>query len=506
MYKMCGFKRIKAYIKRKKQDSAYTNFVKECSGQMTVYLTLVLSVLLPLIMMMIDGARTSACKETLESVTEMGMDSILAEYHKVLLDRYGLLLIDTSYGEMEGSLENTKEHLKSYMAYNLCPKKDLLSAIGSRDLLGLSSEGIDFLSVYRATDNGGAVFRYMAYHYIIEKYGLGILETVEDIKSEHGEYELICGQEEDPLQDFKEAQIAITELTVERPENAGEDWEEPTKDEPASSELAVDAHGLLRKVCEGSLSGTEVHLENYASHRSLVVGDGMNPDWEDPSDVIETVIFNEYLLNVCGCYGEEKDDSVMKYQLEYIIVGKDKDVDNLKSIVWQLFGYRGIVNAITFGRGVDRTAAVNAMAASLSYITFCPEAEPIYKALIKAAWVIAESMCDVKKLMHGKKVPLVKGSSEWETSLIDALSMHIPDGTGEGSGLSYKDHLRLLLFEANLQKRTMRAIDIIEMDVRHITGQNNFRMDNCIAGGELQFVFDSKYGHSFLLKRKFSYY
>lgn len=493
---------------RKKEMCCLKNFAKTSSysAQMTIYLTLVLAVLIPLLMMMIDGARNSACKSTLEAVTEMGMDSILAEYHKELLDRYGLLLIDTSYGEMSGSLDNTKEHLKSYMMYNLHPKKDLLSAIGSRDLLGLDVEGIDFISASRATDGKGEVFRYLACQYMLEKVGISYLETMGDLDTEYANFELYSGKNDNPMKELMEAQKSIDQLTVTKPEDAGEDWEEPEKDQPAQEVTSVNRSGILKKVCSGSISGASANLDVYASKRDLVAGSGMNPAWKESLEFAEAFFFNEYLLTMMGYYGQEREDSLLQYQIEYIIAGKDNDKENLKKIAWQIFGMRVLINSGLISKSAARVEKIKTMAWGMAFVTFSPEAKPAYEELLKTAWIVAESLCDVKKLMHGKKIPLDKKSDEWETSLWEGLSLNLKIGSDEGRGMDYKDYLRFMLLEVGIDKRTMRAMDIVEMDIRRITGNNDFRLDNCIAGGEVQYIFTNIYGNAFLMKRKFSYY
>lgn len=68
-------------------------------GYITVFLTLSLTLILSLVFTVIEGARISAIRMKFECVADIGMNSVLAEYHRELLEQYDLLFVDMSYGE-----------------------------------------------------------------------------------------------------------------------------------------------------------------------------------------------------------------------------------------------------------------------------------------------------------------------------------------------------------------------------------------------------------------------
>ena len=57
---------------------------------------------------------------------------------------------------------------------------------------------------------------------------------------------------------------------------------------------------------------------------------GTAENYEEWEALKQKVFFHEYLLRYLGRYGQEKQDSPLWYQTEYVIVGKDNDTDNLK--------------------------------------------------------------------------------------------------------------------------------------------------------------------------------
>ena len=54
-------------------------------------------------------------------------------------------------------------------------------------------------------------------------------------------------------------------------------------------------------------------------------------------DLEEKVFFHEYLLEYLGRYGQEKQESPLWYQTEYVIMGGDNDRENLKGVVNRIF-------------------------------------------------------------------------------------------------------------------------------------------------------------------------
>ena len=57
---------------------------KSIGAYLTVYLALVMSVLLSLCLALIEGARSKAVMLEAECVVDIGMNSVLAEYHREL--------------------------------------------------------------------------------------------------------------------------------------------------------------------------------------------------------------------------------------------------------------------------------------------------------------------------------------------------------------------------------------------------------------------------------------
>ena len=98
-----------------------------------------------------------------------------------------------------------------------------------------------------------------------------------------------------------------------------------------------------------------------------------------------------------------------------------------------------------------------------------PELAEAVKHAILAAWAYAESVSDVRILLDGGHVSLIKTEAQWRTSLEhigDCLNVSADETSREGLG--YESYLQILLWTVSEEKITMRAMNLIEknLDVR----------------------------------------
>lgn len=497
-----------------RQQKNFLQIHRLYDGALNVYFALMIAVIIPLILTMIEGSRINAMKLQLECVVDMGMDSVLAEYNRPLLEQYDLLFIDLAYEQSTGSLDHLKEHFADYVSYNLQPQKEL-PILQNRDFLGLNMESADILAASRATDEQGAVFRYMAVSYMLNKYGMDYIDDLRDmiaVTERRGLYD------SDIMAENDDAQNAIDSIEVPPPEDLeeGEEWNEPEKDDPTDSLNEIRYLGILPLVCDGEISTVSINPDSYVTGRSLVTGSGMEESWQECMPLVDELLFNEYIMEKCGSYSQRKEGSPLCYETEYVIVGKSNDADNLRIAAERILLIRGGANSIYFFSNQELKAEAKALAASLSFVLLYPQFEILFEAAIIAAWIYAESVVDVRQLFSGKKVPLIKGEGEWNLSLENALGLTVDavsgmagegnpsDNEGE-SGLSYEDYLRLLLYITPLEEKTGRCMNLVEMNIRKVVGYENFCLDQCVAAFTVQMVFSSSYGYSFLMKRSCRY-
>ncbi len=482
----------------------------EVSGAISLYLCLLFGVLVSLILVMYEAANYSAMKLHVECAADSAMDSCLAEYNADLLSKYGLLFVDSSYGESDGNIENVCNHIEHYMAGNLDTNQNVVLA-SSKDLFGADIYRVDILKTSRATDEDGAVFRYMAVSYMLEYYGVAYANELIDAyetSTNTGLFDDISDDNNiESMADGAFSELGNFSLSDEKKEEYGIEGELEF-DHPEQAVQSSRSKGILATVCKKDISNKVADLSTYASKRSNTLGDGMYSRWDSRNELISKVLFNNYVVLMTGNYCEPHENSPLDYELEYVIAGRTSDIDNLKYVTNRLLLIRGVANASFFFADSTLRDETEAAASALALLCGIPELEKLFYGAISVAWIYAESTVDVRRLMDGKKVSLLTNSQEWDTSLEKVMGGSFEDEDKDytfPTALSYKDYLGMLLLFTDNKSKTFRMMDVVEMNMRYSCGQENFRMDNCMAAFEIQALVECKNGYCVLVKKDFGY-
>ena len=475
-------------------------------GYITVFLTLSLTLILSLVFILIEGARISAVRMKFECVADISMNSILAEYHRELLEQYDLLFVDMSYGGNYVDIGNTEAHLKSYMQQNLRMEKNDTGLGSVRDFLAMDTGRVHIGQYSIASDEQGAVLKRQITDYMSD-YPMGaVLEKLRLGVSDLERYGLESRNIEGERQSY-EARIEEIGLPTQEVEEGV--FEEIPLNNPADIANATRSSGVLNLVLDdpSQVSAVKVTLDDYISHRSYMRGTGMCEEAAAVSGEPNDLVFQAYLFEKCGFYGQEKDKSLLKYQMEYILSGQDTDWQNLEYIAKKLLRWREAANVLYILTDSAKIAEAEAMALALTAVTLCPElAEPV-KYTILFAWAYVESLQDVKTLLAGGRVPICKTAADWKTGIgsIENVRGSLAEDSG-GRGLSYEEYLRIMLFLQNGSTRTFRAMDIMEMDIRRTAGNARFRMDACFDTYVADLSVTSGFGYSYEMSRCYGFY
>ena len=475
-------------------------------GYITVFLTLSLTLILSLVFILIEGARISAVRMKFECVADISMNSILAEYHRELLEQYDLLFVDMSYGGNYADIGNTEAHLKSYMQQNLRMEKNGTGLGSVRDFLAMDTGRVHIGQYSIASDEQGAVLKRQITDYMSD-YPMGaVLEKLQLGVSDLERYGLESRNIERERQSY-EARIEEIGLPTQEVEEGV--FEEIPLNNPADIANATRSSGVLNLVLDdpSQVSAVKVALDNYISHRSYMRGTGMCEEAAAVSGEPNDLVFQAYLFEKCGFYGQEKDKFLLKYQIEYILSGQDTDWQNLEYIAKKLLRWREAANVLYILTDSAKIAEAEAMALALTAVTLCPElAEPV-KYTILFAWAYVESLQDVKTLLAGGRVPICKTAADWKTGIgsIENVRGSLAEDSG-GRGLSYEEYLRIMLFLQNGSTRTFRAMDIMEMDIRRTAGNARFRMDACFDTYVADLSVTSGFGYSYEMSRCYGFY
>lgn len=473
----------------------------QAEGSVSIYLALTFTIMLSLILVIVEGARENAVRMRLECAMDLSLSSVFAEYNRPLLKQYDLFFIDTSYGLEGASIDRLEGHLESYLEDNFAMNEEPGIV---KNLLELYTEEVNITDYSLASDEEGILIKRQAVSYMKDLYGATYLNELKR--------QLDSAQKEglftrDVTAERLANQSAIDSVEIP-PKQIGEDeWEEVELNNPADA--VNSTRGILSLVIDGeqelSLSG--VNLSNYISQRNCNKGSGLSG--REDKGAMDELIFNEYLLKKCGCYTDPKESGALEYQIEYILEGKSNDIENLKAVVNKLLLIRETANVIYLFSDSAKMAEAEALAIAVTSAVAMPELSELVKISLLFAWAYAESVYDVRSLLQGGRIPLLKTGETWHYSLSGMLDFAsdttVEEGT-ERAGLSYGDYLRVFLAIEGEREKTFRAMDIIEMDVRKCPGNSYFRLDTCVDYIEATVYTGSRYGFSHEITRSYYYY
>lgn len=466
--------------------------MRSVKGEITVFLSLSFTLLLSFIFGILESAVIQGSKNLSRIDTDRAIYSVFGEYHQELMEQYHVLGIDLGYRTGNYEEENLIQRLHYYNS-------------GSTDH---QIKGIQYL-----TDQSGQAFREQVLAYMEQRYGMdlvkkftGITEKWEQTETEESDMEKKTDEMTDAMERVNDS------LDASGSQTEGEDVEEgpslPDEENPFRIMQKIKKEGILSVVIPKGkkVSEKSVDLSGQASKRTLKKGYGTFPTRKGLDQTTEKLLYNEYLLKTFGYafrqdseQSEGMDESgekewqsdrsdALAYELEYILQGKGSDKENLESVLFRLFLLRISGNYGCLSKDMGRMAEAEALAVTISALLLMPEAVEALKQMILVAWAGGESVMDLRCLLDGRKVPLVKSADKWVVSL-SQLPFLLTDGgsvrgNDSGEGVGYSDYIRMFLFLKSVPEITMRTLDCVEeaLHSKHIL----FQADQCVTKLEIQ--------------------
>lgn len=173
-----------------------------------------------------------------------------------------------------------------------------------------------------------------------------------------------------------------------------------------------------------------------------------------------------------------KKDGI-KYEIEYLIAGKDSEKENLGTVFWKMIALRFVTNAACVYQDAAKEKEAALLAASILGVTGFPPAVAVAKNLLLLALAYGESVIDVRNLAEGKKVPAVKTISNWQLSFAGLATLNCKRKPVK-DGMSYEDYLFLLLAaQKDKRQKYFRMMNLMEENIRKKVP--DFKLDQCIS-------------------------
>ena len=476
-----------------------TDIRKETDGSITIYLAMSLAALLSLYLVLMCGAGLGAARMQMDSVSHIAQNAALAEFHGELHSRYDLFMVDTSYGGPGGGNEIFGQHLRGYMEKN-CVRKTALPLGGTRDWTSMQISDVNVTEGRYACDNAGRAVREQVYAYMSADPAGAVISSLLvtadqwrglEISGREWKEETQKSREElrDALRKERDEQKEENRQKEEDGENVTEEEREAASGDPSEAEDMVgqmESFQLLPILWQvfGStdqISNQSVPLDSVLSHRGVHLGTGMRADNSHAYPEADEVLFDRYIYEKTGDYTRPSEDGQLRFQTEYILCGKDSDRRNLEDTALRLLLIREASNCVYLFTDESRMAQVHFVAAAASLLLLNPELEDVIAKALALTWSYLESVQDLRTLLTGGKVPVQKTDGSWQTQLYELLTpLSAIRDRDSGEGFTYSEYLQGLLLLEGSTVKTQRTMDIMEMDIRKITGRSGFRMDLCL--------------------------
>jgi hypothetical protein len=216
-------------------------------------------------------------------------------------------------------------------------------------------------------------------------------------------------------------------------------------------------------------------------------------------NLINKGLFVAYINNNFNCYtkSDVKKDTALLYEMEYIINGKDTDKNNLSATVTKLVAIRQVINNICILNDSSKISECEEAALLISIVIGLPELQPAIKVLLIEAWALSESVWEVRELLKGNSLELIKSSKDWKTSLWgmgNSISKECENSVGTESGdkkiadfkISYEIYLDILLMIEGKQKLDYRAMDLMQANMTK-KYNSDFKMADCVNNIEVRY-------------------
>jgi len=448
------------------------------------------------------GSLISGCiSRTEQSIEEL--DKIIAAAQKTEpkiisfennLKKYKDVMDKEIYDSFEESLKDIKKYLpENNHGYDFLGMKEILES--NYDTLRICerklNEGYEALS---GTDYAKAKDKYNEAYNMLLTYNTGELKL---------DYSTLVIQNED-TPDFLEAmkdlvEKSITRLVID-------------EDKVSSKKMNTENLPSVLAALAGELQGfsfPELFKKLKIGNKETGLG-GLFGSFDDYSlgsllgkaadTMAKRILLMEYIddhfYNFTINEEEKKTrkPSVLDYEREYLLFGKDSDEDNLEAVVMKLILIRTVINFASLLGDRNKFSEAKALAAAMVGFTGLPVLVYITQGILMLLLAYVSALVDTCALLSGKEVPFVK---KIELNYSDILLM-----TGENirkkaesykdeKGFTYNDYLTVFLYMTNQKKLSYRMMDLMQENIKLRYG-TNFNFQNCIFGFEAEAVFNIK--------------
>ena len=446
------------------------------SGQITLWIALCFLVFLGLYLVCLKSVQIQYQRKQAEQAVEAGVFSMFSEFEPHILEQYDLFYLDTSFGGRSERKDALCSHLWQFTVNNM-------TKVSGAPRYGLSLQGVDIKSMVRATDGSGAAFYRQAVQVMKEKTGMPLAEDwiLQDRFSMNAEensrkFQEDCETYEGRVRDYED-------------EDDEEDGESRKMDPEARQWDGLWNRFILSQAVpgDGVISEKAAAASLTPSHRELSVGAGLPSGTENRLTEKQWFIsyLCEYFTDAEEMLKSRREEGYLDYQLEYMVAGKESDRENLEAVITRLLLLREGSNYLFLLSTPELRKKAEGLALLLAGMTGNLELVESLEHLILLSWAYGESLVEVRQLLGGFELAPVKSVQEWQVPLSGLLAAlgdpgRYDEQAKRQTGISYEMCLRIFLSLESAERLSMRALDLVEGELRSTGRCPELHMDHCV--------------------------
>lgn len=459
------------------------NILNHPKGSITVFLTLLFTMLLSVVFITLQSAHYQCSKSFCDGITCTAEESALGHFYLPLFEDYSLFSVpmpDPVFTDL----------LSDYVQQNISSPVESLYY----QLFSCSSYSVTPLKIYHLSDLDGKIFLSQiinAMKYQATGDSLDFLLSIgnlEDISKDYADISAVSPDSTEvpdkyDLSSFSSDPVSDSELD--------EDSATSMKDSLFSKikEFMVNSSLLLYVENPDEISSNEINSKQlpsktvaYNHHHSLS---------SLSYTTSEKALFLLYLNDYFSCYTDKKEkEQGINYEMEYILNGLSSDDANLLKTIQSIQHIRTGLNLAYLYSDFSKRCQAKTLAAAATSMIPVPFLVEFTQFAILSCWAYAEAVLDVRTLLAGETIPVFKTKSTWTLELEHLLTFdkHLK-ALPPSSGLCYRQYLLLLLYQNLGTDITYRTMDIIQNNINNLYSAD-FRIKNCITGMnyELQYT------------------
>ncbi len=442
-------------------------------ASITIFLSMLTALFLLFACTVLEGIRIQGAKVRAAACLDMGLFSLFGEYEKTLLADYHVFFLDGSYGSGIAQPDKITQRLSFFMEYNA----EAAGEASGTDWFRVKLIEAEAEEVMTATDEGGRPFFIQACLFM-----RGIPQTN---KKQIGALEAQKAQ--NSLQLFRQIKKELLSSGIEIPKSQNgavniKAWLEDRQKEDVLEEMVSSGFPISSK---------DMSRSEKVSERSLIKGKMKIPE----NSAGEDGLFKEYLFFTFGNAVRKKERDGLEYEQEYLLKGNKSDQENLREVCKDLLEIRWTCNFLSAAKEEEKKRQAESelyickrdAAQQESQKETAPDDEREKErqiSLFLLAWAYEESVLDVKKLLLGFSVPMGKAADEWETGPRFWTERNYPAlHTEKITDIwDYEGYIRLLFEMEQISELPLKALDLIEWEIKSSDETSEFRADCCIAG------------------------